>query len=151
MDSADVFAIYNLMGRYAHIMDECSIAGGPWDRLGDIFTDDVEFDVRSVGGPLLSSLQQLKDAWNASVHPWGHHVTNLVVEPLGPDSAACDSKIIIILPDGRASTGVYRDRLRRTSEGWRITHRHCELRPMDLKAELPIPWRLEQRVGAARP
>jgi len=30
MDNADLFAIYNLMGRYGHIMDECSMAGGPW-------------------------------------------------------------------------------------------------------------------------
>lgn len=32
----DFIAIYNLMGRYGHIMDECSAAGGPWDRLGDL-------------------------------------------------------------------------------------------------------------------
>ena len=30
-----------------------------------------------------SSLQELKDASNAAVHPWDHHVTNLVVEPRG--------------------------------------------------------------------
>jgi len=140
MESADFIAIHNLMGRYGHIMDECSMAGGPWDRLGEIFTVDATFDVRPLGGPLLSSLEELKAAWGAAIHPWGHHVTNLVIESLGPDSATCDSKIIIILPDGRASTGVYRDRLERTADGWRITHRLCTLRSMDTNAELPLPW-----------
>ena len=140
MESADFIAICNLMGRYGHIMDECSMAGGPWDRLGEIFTVDATFDVRPLGGPLLSSLEELKAAWGTAVHPWGHHVTNPVIESLGCDSATCDSKVIIILPDGRASTGVYRDRLKRTADGWRITHRLCTLRPMDTNAELPLPW-----------
>ena len=141
MNSADYIAISNLMGRYGHIMDECSMAGGSWDRLGQIFTSDVEFDVTPLGGPLLSSLQELIDAWAVSVHPWGHHVTYLVIAPLGSDGATCDSKMIIILPDGRASTGIYRDRLVRTPNGWRISHRYCILWAIDLEAPLPIPWR----------
>src|SRR5688500_16535031 len=66
MESADFIAIHNLMGRYGHIMDECSMAGGPWDRLGEIFTVDATFDVRRLGGPLLSSLKELKAAWGAA-------------------------------------------------------------------------------------
>ena len=92
MDSADFIAIHNLMGRYGHIMDECSQANGPWERLGEIFTADTIFDIRPGGGPLLSSLKELQDGFAAAVHPWGHHVTNLVVESTGPDTATCDSR-----------------------------------------------------------
>jgi len=140
VESSDYIAICNLMGRYGHIMDECSMAGGPWERLGEIFTVDVQFDITQFGGPVLASLQELVDAWGQSVHPWGHHVTNLVIEADGADGATCDSKMIIILPDGRATTGIYRDRLVRTSDGWRISHRYCSLRIPNAETPLPLPW-----------
>ena len=133
----DFIAIYNLMGRYGHIMDEWSAAGGPWDRLGEIFTPEAVFEVEPYG-VRLNSLRELQDAWGASVHPWGHHVTNLVVDPDGPDGARCDSKIVIVLADARTMTGVYRDRLTRTAAGWRITHRHCVMRLIDPDAPKPV-------------
>ena len=137
--SDDFIQIYNLMGRYGHIMEECSMAGGRWDRLGEIFSEDAVFGVEP-GGIWMNGLRELQGMWGASTHPWGHHVTNLVVESTGADTATCDSKIIIILPDARAVTGVYRDRLVRTDDGWRINHRVCIMRPIDHNAPLPIPW-----------
>jgi len=137
--SDDYIEIANLMGRYGHIMEECSMSGGPWDRLGEIYSDDVVFGVEP-DGVWMNGLGELKDTWGASTHPWGHHATNLVIESTGPDSATCASKVIIILPDARTVTGVYLDRLIRTPEGWRIQHRVCTMRPIDHDAPLPIPW-----------
>lgn len=102
-----------------------------------IFTPEAVFEVEPYG-VRLNSLRELQDAWGASVHPWGHHVTNLVVDPDGPDGARCDSKIVIVLADARTMTGVYRDRLTRTAAGWRITHRHCVMRLIDPDAPKPV-------------
>jgi len=141
MESKDYIEICNLMGRYGHIMDECSQIDGQWERLGEVFTADVQFDITSFGGPMLDGLQALIDMWAGSVHPWGHHVTNAVIEADGANGATCDTKLIIVTPDGRATSGIYRDRLVRTPDGWRINHRYCSLRFPDASVPLPLPWR----------
>jgi hypothetical protein len=116
----DIVAVQQLLGLYGHVIDNRQ-----WSRLGEIFTDDMVFDPTDVGLPVTTSLKDLHDLWTSpeTVHPLGHHVTNVVVTE-GPDGTLESiSKNVALQMDGSVSSSIYRDRLRRTSDGWRLAQR----------------------------
>ena len=98
---------------------------GQFARFGELFTDDVIYDVSAFGGGELRGPAAIADAGRAlgDRNPVGHHVTNIVVAELGDDEAVVVSKGIGIMADGTTGSVVYEDRVRRTPAGWRIAHR----------------------------
>lgn len=117
--AADVAAIQQLYGLYGHVMDDRD-----WDRLGDVFTEDVVFDATALGVPLMDSWAAIIEATETSpATPLAHHATNVFVERVDGDTAAVRAKAIGIYSGGRAFSGDYRDTLVRTEAGWRIRHR----------------------------
>lgn len=119
-DAHDRVLIHELVGLHGHLMDE-----GRFDRLGELFTDDVVYDVSALGGGELRGAAAIAEAGRTlgDRNPVGHHVTNIVVTELGDDEASVVSKGIGIMADGTAGSVVYEDRVRRTSAGWRIARR----------------------------
>src|SRR5689334_4176639 len=116
----DRIAIYELIALHGHLMD-----GGDFDRLDELFTEDVIYDVTALGLGTLEGADALTEASRAlgDDNPLGHHVTNALVIDDEGDVARVRSKGIGILPDGTSGTVVYDDLVRRTGAGWRIAHR----------------------------
>ena len=123
----DRLDIHELIARYGHLVDERH-----FEQLGDIFTNSATFELlgfdatpgdtsRYEGLPDIIQMMQQSEQ-----HPLAHHATNVIVEPGDPVRVL--SKGIGVGHGGRVGSVVYRDTLRRTDKGWRISARRCELR-----------------------
>ncbi|GAA2755161.1 nuclear transport factor 2 family protein [Actinopolymorpha rutila] len=124
LTTEDRLAIHELIALHGHLVDE-----GALDRLGEVFTGDVDYDLTPLGGEVLNGI----DAIRASAlelgdrNPVAHLVTNIVVAEHDGEITA-RSKFIGLRRDGSVGSGVYTDVLRRTPDGWRIAHRRVSLR-----------------------
>jgi hypothetical protein len=119
-DEGDRIRIHELINLHGHLMDE-----GEFDRLGELFVDDLVYDVSSLGGGQLRGPQAVADAGRAlgERNPLGHHVTNIVVTEIAGDLAWARSKGLGVMSDGTIGSVVYDDELRRTDRGWRLAVR----------------------------
>ena len=109
---------------------------GASDRLGELFTVDVRYDVTAFGGGVLHGPAAVAAAGRAlgDRNPVGHHTTNVVVTEDGDGTVRARSKGIGVTAGGVAGSVVYEDELRRVGDGWRIaarrvTPRRTPLRP----------------------
>lgn len=120
LSADDRLAIHELVALHGHLID-----AGEFDRLDELFTDDFVYDLEAFGLGLLKGPQALTAASRAlgDRNPLGHHVTNIMVIADEGNAATVRSMGIGIQADGTSGTVVYEDRVRRTSKGWRITHR----------------------------
>jgi SnoaL-like domain len=125
----DRLAIHELIALHGHLFDT-----GALDRLDELFTDDVVYDVEDLGGGLLQGVAAIREAAQAlgEQNPLGHHTTNVIVQELGDDTARVRSKGIGVNLDGSVSTVMYEDVVRRTARGWRLAARkvHPRRRPL---------------------
>jgi 3-phenylpropionate/cinnamic acid dioxygenase small subunit len=116
----DRLAIHELLSLHGHLMDD-----GALDRLDELFTDDVIYDLRDYGRGELRGIAAIADAARAlgSANPLGHHVTNVVITGSEGESVSVVSKGIGIRADGSCGSLVYRDEVRKEEAGWRIARR----------------------------
>jgi 3-phenylpropionate/cinnamic acid dioxygenase small subunit len=112
--------IHELLSRHGHLMDR-----GEFDRLDELFTPDVVYDLTDFGRGELHGLEAIAQASLAlgDRNPLGHHVTNVVITDAGDDIARVHSKGIAIRADGSSGTVTYEDVVKRTPDGWRIVRR----------------------------
>lgn len=123
---ADRIEIDDVLTRYAAALD-----AKDWDLFSTCFTPDAAIDYTAAGG-IKGTLSEVR-AWLAEVmvrFPMTQHlVTNRSVHVDG-DAATCRSCLfnpmgvqaddeMVLFFEG----GYYRDRLRRTADGWRIVER----------------------------
>ncbi len=126
LDTADRLAIHELIGLYGIVIDERD-----WERVGELFTDDVVYDMSELGLGTLHGVAAVLHLWRSreDLHPLAHHATNIVVTAgADRDTARAISKGIGVGRKGRVGSVTYRDLLRRTPQGWRIASRHARLR-----------------------
>lgn len=130
LSADDRAAITDLINLHGHLCDT-----GRFDRMDEIFSADVVYDTRDVGGSEMVGLDAGADAARAlgDANPVGHHVTNIVVMSDGVDRAHAVCKFIGVQTDGSVGSGTYEDFLERRPEGWRITHRIVRLRRVPLQ------------------
>ena len=118
----DRLAIHDVIALHGHVADDRD-----WNRLGDLFTDDVVFDLEDFGYGTLHGLQAIRDLSRASQadkgQPIGHHTTNIIVVGQDGEGVRVRSKGLAVMADGTSGTAVYEDVLRREERGWRISHR----------------------------
>ena len=126
MDSA----ISEVLDTYARGIDSKD-----WDLVASVFADDATLDYTAFGGPKGTAQDVI--AWiQASVSAFAmtqHHITNRHVTIDG-DEATVESELFapmgMATGEGKMSIlftgGCYRDRLRRTSDGWKISERTCD-------------------------
>jgi ketosteroid isomerase-like protein len=123
LKTADRVEIHELAARYGFMVDDRD-----WDSLASVFTEDALYVIRFPDGDRrwdgISGIRSLMDPGR---HPLAHHVTNVMVDA-GPDGVTMRSKVVGTLPEGRAASFDYRDKLRRTADGWRIAERVVTLR-----------------------
>ncbi|MEV8540563.1 nuclear transport factor 2 family protein [Streptomyces sp. NPDC051572] len=125
----DRLAITELIALHGHLVDE-----GELDRLTEVFTPDVEYDLTDFGQGTLTGLTQLVDAslTLGAANPVAHHVTNVVIEELSDDRIRARSKGLGIRTDGSFGSVTYVDSVVRVRLGWRIARRRVEARRVPL-------------------
>ncbi|MCO5993565.1 nuclear transport factor 2 family protein [Actinoallomurus rhizosphaericola] len=116
----DRFLIAELIAMHGHLCDS-----GELERLGEVFTPDVTYDVTDFGQAPLRGLSALADAARAlgNRNPVGHHVTNVVLTEQADGRVHARSKGIGVNADGTSGSVTYEDTVVRTGQGWRIDHR----------------------------
>jgi 3-phenylpropionate/cinnamic acid dioxygenase small subunit len=127
----DRLAIQELISLHGHLMD-----GGEFDRLPELFCDDVVYDVSAFGGGELHGWAAVREAGLAlgDANPVAHHVTNIVVTAGGDGSVRARSKGIGVNADGSVGSVTYDDLVRREAGGWRIAYRKVTPRRRALHA-----------------
>lgn len=121
----DRIAVTELIAMHGHLVD-----AGELDRLGEVFTDDVSYDISDFGMPPLEGRAAMREAANAlgAANPVGHHVTNTVLTEIEDDRVRAISKFIGVRADGTCGSGTYEDTVARTTDGWRIVRRRISAR-----------------------
>jgi hypothetical protein len=118
----DRWAINETLSLHGHIFD-----GGHLDRLDEIFTPEVLYDMSAAGLGTFEGTEMVRDRAQkmeeAGVGPLAHHVTNVVITSDDGDVATAESKIFMLMKNGRLESATQLDTLRRHSGGWRISHR----------------------------
>ncbi|MEU9016068.1 nuclear transport factor 2 family protein [Actinomadura sp. NPDC048394] len=116
----DRLAITDLISLHGHYADT-----GELDRMTELFTEDVVYDVTAVGGGLIEGRAALKQAGLdlGDRNPLAHHVTNVVVTAGDGDTARAVSKAIAVLADHSCASATYEDTVVRDGGRWLISHR----------------------------
>ena len=121
----DRAAITELIAQHGHICDS-----GELDRLNEVFTADVIYDVTDFGQPVLRGLPALAAGALAlgELNPVGHHVTNVVLAEAPDGNVHAQSKGIGIKADGTCGSVTYYDIVGHGDQGWRISERKLQAR-----------------------
>ncbi|MER5792055.1 nuclear transport factor 2 family protein [Streptomyces sp. NPDC001980] len=121
----DRLAITELVSLHGHLVDDGSL-----DRLEELFTADVVYDLTDFGQEPLFGVAAIQEAaWAlGAANPVAHHVTNVVVTAWADGRVRVRSKGLGIKADGSCGSVSYDDTVVRTSDGWRISHRRVSPR-----------------------
>jgi ketosteroid isomerase-like protein len=118
----DRLAINEILSLHGHLFD-----GGHLDRLDEIFTPDIVYDMSAVGLERFEGIETIRDRAQkmeaAGVGPFAHHVTNVVIVSDEDEAATVESKVFMLMKDGAQQSATQLDILRRHNGGWRISHR----------------------------
>lgn len=119
----DWIAIHETIALHGHLVDDRE-----WNRLGEVFADDVVFDMIDYGYGTLRGLQAVQDLVRGGIpddanRPLAHHLTNIVIDRRDHRNVWVRSKGLAIAPDGTVTSGEYKDILQRRPTGWRIIYR----------------------------
>ncbi|MFI9508288.1 nuclear transport factor 2 family protein [Nocardia sp. NPDC052566] len=111
--------IAELIAWHGHLVD-----AGELDRMDELCTEDVIYDLTDFGAGVLQGIPALRAAADAlgDANPVGHHVTNVIVTEID-GAIVVRSKGIGVNADGTCASVVYRDVVVSTGNGWRIAHR----------------------------
>jgi ketosteroid isomerase-like protein len=122
LSAEDRWAIGETVSLHGHLFDR-----GQLDRLEELFTPDVVYDVTHVGkgmGTFVGIEEMRRGALELGAgNPIAHHVTNIVITSGEGDQVTAQSKGLVITDGGRCGSATYIDTLRRADGGWRISHR----------------------------
>jgi hypothetical protein len=131
LSAKDRTIITDLISLHGHLVD-----AGDLDRMDEVFTRDVTYDVTDVGHGSIEGLLALREAAVAlgAANPVGHHVTNVILTELAEGQVRALSKGIGINADGASNSVTYEDTITRGAQGWRISHRRVLARRAPLSA-----------------
>jgi hypothetical protein len=120
LSAEDRWAIGETLSLHGHLFD-----GGHLDRLDDLFTADVVYDVTDVGMRPLHGIEEVRRAALelGADNPIAHLVTNIVITSDEGGRVTAQSKGLVVKEDGRCGSATYVDTLRRENGRWRISHR----------------------------
>ena len=116
----DRLAITDLISLHGHLTDD-----GELDRYGELFSDDVVYDLTDLGLGEVRGLVAIRDLGRSlgEANPVGHHVTNIVLRDPGGGVIHARSKAIAVMADGTTGSAIYEDVVERQDGEWRIQRR----------------------------
>ncbi|MFF1301996.1 nuclear transport factor 2 family protein [Streptomyces sp. NPDC058307] len=125
----DRLAVTELIALHGHLVD-----AGALDRLHEVFTADVVYDLSDFGQGELTGLAAVKEAALAlgAGNPVAHHVTNVIVEEMTDGRVHARSKGLGVKADGSCGSVTYEDTVVRVGAEWRISHRRVLARKVPL-------------------
>ncbi|GII22776.1 nuclear transport factor 2 family protein [Planosporangium mesophilum] len=131
ISAEDRIAINDLIALHGHLMD-----AGELDRLDELFSPEVVYDLGDFGLGPLQGIEAIRDAAIAlgDRNPVGHHVTNVILTEMDEHAVQVRSKGIGIQADGSSGSVVYDDIVQRGPGGWRIAYRKVTARRTPLTA-----------------
>jgi 3-phenylpropionate/cinnamic acid dioxygenase small subunit len=123
---ADRAAIVDAVIAYATAVDTRD-----WERLGSLFTDDACWEYSGSGEriseptAIVARISTSMERFDATHHLTGNHVAAVHDDHAEHTCYYQAQHVRLGLPDGEKFLGAgrYDDRLRRTPDGWRFTHR----------------------------
>ena len=120
LHAEDRQAIGETLALHGHLFD-----GGHLDRLGEIFTPDVVYDMSALGVGTFEGIEAIRSAalQLGAGNPVAHHLTNVVITSEEDDRATARSKGLMLRADGTLASVTHLDTLRRHYGGWRISRR----------------------------
>jgi hypothetical protein len=120
LEAQDRLAIGEIVSLHGHIFD-----AGQLDRLDEIFTLEVVYDMSAVGIGVFEGIEVVRGAaaMMGDKGPIAHHVTNVVVSSDNDGVATARSKGLMLMADGSLESVNHLDTLRRLDGEWRISHR----------------------------
>jgi 3-phenylpropionate/cinnamic acid dioxygenase small subunit len=121
--SEDRAAITEVIARHGHLIDS-----GELDRLDEVFTADVTYDMTDFG-------QRPPGGWG-EVSPVGHHVTNAILTEAADGTVQARSKGIGVNADCTCNRVTYEDDVVRGDQGWQISQRKILARRTPLGGKL---------------
>lgn len=115
--------------RYGSSLDERD-----WQRLSTCFLPDVTSLL--AGGPVMTSYAELEEAVRFALGNYQtthHHIAGVEVDVDGDTARLRANLVATHIQDGPPFVvgGVYRERLVRTEDGWRISHHQLDAIWMD--------------------
>src|SRR3954453_21005710 len=113
----DRLAIAELIALHGHLMDS-----GELDRMDELFSADVVYDLEDFGFGTLHGIDAIRDAalGLGERNPLAHHVTNVVIGDVEDDGVRVRSKGLAVNADGSAGSVVYDDLVQRDGSGWGV-------------------------------
>ncbi len=120
LDAEDRCAIAETLSLHGHLFD-----GGELDRLGEIFTPGVVYDLTDLGFGSFEGIEAIRRAalQLGERNPIAHHLTNVVIASGAAGEATARSKGLVIRADGTLGSVNHLDTLVRQDGGWRISRR----------------------------
>jgi SnoaL-like domain len=118
----DRLAIHEVLNLHGHLFDEGDLHV---DRLAELFTEDVVYDLSEFGQPPLHGIGAIRQAALdlGKGNPLAHHVTNIVITSVDGGAARTRCKALAIMADGTSRSATYEDTLRGVDGAWRISSR----------------------------
>lgn len=131
LTTEDRCAIGETISLHGHLFDE-----GDLDRLDELFTADVVYDLTDVGMKPLHGIDEIRRATLelGAANPVAHHVTNIIITSVDGDCVKTRCKAIVVKTDGSCGSATYVDTLRRQDGRWRLSHRTVLARRTPLNA-----------------
>lgn len=116
-------AIERLLLDYAALND----AGG-WDALAALFLPDGRMNRPTVPDVFIVGREAILDAFHARPARVSRHIIANIRVTVSSDEATATSQILLFTGAGTPPlVGSYRDRLRKTAQGWRFAERRGSL------------------------
>jgi SnoaL-like domain len=125
LEAMDYVQLRRLVDLYGFLIDERKFS-----RMGEVFTEDVVYDVSDFGGGVLHGIDEVVAAGiNAEAnHPLAHHAINMLVDQHDDGTVDLVTKGIGVGPKGRVGSVTYYDHAVRGADGWRLAKRKAVLR-----------------------
>jgi SnoaL-like domain len=138
----DSLAIAAVVVLYGFVLDDRE-----WDRFDQVFTQDAVVDFRDQSAspptglaPIVGRAEIVRMFRDVLTHPYQHMLVNHVIVDVSPDEVIVRSKALLPMPGGSVADIMYHDTVRRTADGWRISHKAIKRYNFDP----PAPWGIEQ-------
>jgi len=121
LDPMDYVQLRRLVDLYGYLIDERKFS-----RIGEVFTDDVEYDLSDFGHGVLHGIDAVLAMWTAEAnHPLAHHATSMLADERADGSVDLVVKGIGVGAKGRVGSVTYYDHAVSGPVGWRLARRQA--------------------------
>jgi hypothetical protein len=121
LDAMDYVQLRRLVDLYGYLIDERKFS-----RIGEVFTQDVVYDVSDFGHGVLHGTDAVLAMWTGDAnHPLAHHAISMLADERDDGTVDLVTRGIGIGMKGRVGSVTYYDQAVRGTDGWRLAQRRA--------------------------